>query len=566
MAISAFAIWDVRVGGDDTNGAGAFDPSVVATGGFTDGAATVATGNSPVFTSASYNFVAGDVGAWLFISSGTNWTPGWYQIASVGANAATLSAAIGAAYLMLNKAATGFNTVAGCATTASPTGATWAIDRSQQLAAVYTYTDLASVGAGLLVSSVAHPFGKQEVGNSIVVTGGTNFTAGRYVIASVSVGLVATVTGPANITTGVGASGTGGLGGCLATPGQAGAVKVLGNDVFILYNASDYTLASASSNVAGGIVTDSSGATDTTNQSYWVGWATSRYRFNTDANRPTLNFGSQVSVTMFTASGQHVSVHNIIVNGNSQTGSKGFAFTAQSGTAWRCQGNNCLNSGFARSGNSALIDFCSATGCSTQPAFIASAGTGVPFSFCEAYANTITGFSIFTGSTAFKCLSYLNSGGSSDGFVGIAEMFLAGCVAQGNGRNGFNCPSSTRNSAFWNCVATDNGAEGWSSAGVRDGLMLFNCAGRNNTSGNYSTTNVTSVFGFITLTADPFMDAANGDFRLNATAGGGVLLKETGYPSTLPRGTTANFADVGVAQHHAVAGASSLVNSSGLVG
>ena len=33
----------------------------------------------------------------------------------------------------------------------------------------------------------------------------------------------------------------------------------------------------------------------------------------------------------------------------------------------------------------------------------------------------------------------------------------------------------------------------------------------------------------ITLTADPFIDAANGDFNLNATAGGGAVLRSTKY-------------------------------------
>src|SRR5690349_16220768 len=110
----------------------------------TDGAATSATGTAPVFSSASYNFVAGDVGAWVYIASGTNWTPGWYQIASVASNTATLEATAGVAYLAYITP----TTANGCATTTSPTGATWTIDYSQQNAAQCTYTDLASAGAG----------------------------------------------------------------------------------------------------------------------------------------------------------------------------------------------------------------------------------------------------------------------------------------------------------------------------------------------------------------------------------------------------------------------------------
>src|SRR6185436_12524208 len=242
--LSSTTLWEVEATGDDTNNGGAFDPGQTA-GMFTDGAATSANTASPVFTSASYNFVAGDVGAWLFIGAGTNWTKGWYKIASVASNAATLSAAIGAAVQSSGATTSPIvpSTVIGCATTASPTGATWSIDYSQQASARFTYTDLASAGAGLTVSSAAKPFAKQHVGNSIVITGGTNFTAGRYVIASVAA-TVATVVGPGNITTGAGASGTGGLGGALASPGLPGGVMVSHNQVFV--KTGSYTVASAS--------------------------------------------------------------------------------------------------------------------------------------------------------------------------------------------------------------------------------------------------------------------------------------------------------------------------------
>ena len=38
----------------------------------------------------------------------------------------------------------------------------------------------------------------------------------------------------------------------------------------------------------------------------------------------------------------------------------------------------------------------------------------------------------------------------------------------------------------------------------------------------------------IQLTADPFVDAAGGDFRLNSAAGGGAVLRGTGYPVSWP--------------------------------
>lgn len=53
----------------------------------------------------------------------------------------------------------------------------------------------------------------------------------------------------------------------------------------------------------------------------------------------------------------------------------------------------------------------------------------------------------------------------------------------------------------------------------------------------------------IALTADPFKDAANGDYRLNNVAGGGAVLKDQAFTGLfLPDLMRANFAqDVGAA-------------------
>jgi hypothetical protein len=156
--------------------------------------------NSPVVSSASYNFVAGDVGAWVFIKAGTNWTPGYYQIASVASNKATLSAAIGQANQL--NAAQGFptpkwnaNTVAGCATVGTPTGGTWGIDYSRGTNSRINGTDLASTNGTTnpsTITSAGTPLGVQHTGNLIHITAGTNWTQGWYEIVSVS-GVTATL-------------------------------------------------------------------------------------------------------------------------------------------------------------------------------------------------------------------------------------------------------------------------------------------------------------------------------------------------------------------------------------
>src|ERR1700677_5124809 len=103
MALSAGTIYEVRSTATSGNvNGGGFNPA--NPNGLTNLATTTGTGNtaSPVVSSASYNFAAGDVGAWLYVQGGTNWTPGWYQIASVASNKATLSAGVGQAIQVSN--------------------------------------------------------------------------------------------------------------------------------------------------------------------------------------------------------------------------------------------------------------------------------------------------------------------------------------------------------------------------------------------------------------------------------------------------------------------------------
>jgi hypothetical protein len=528
MALSATTVWEVETGGSDTVGSGAFDPGQTA-GMFTDGAATSATSAAPVFTSASYNFVAGDANAWLYIASGTNWTAGWYKISSVASNAATLDATIGHAVL---KAPMVPSTATGCATTASPTSATWTIDYSQQNGSQFTYTDLSSTGVGLTASSAGHPFGKQYVGNSIVVTGGTNFTTGRYVLASVAVG-VGTFLGAANLHTAAGtdSDGAGRMGGAVASPGQIGAIIIGSNSVFI--QSGTYTIASASTNIATGCWAP------TVTNVYTEGYQTVR---GDRAARPLLQASGISTFTVWATpnNGDHLVV-NIGIDGATLTSSKGFSTLRA--TLYLCSAINCTNSGFVTSGSNL---FCSATGCSTAAAFL-NGGASYLYG-CVAYSNTITGFSY--GSSAYfdHCLAYSNSGASSDGFLLNAQVSIAAnCVAYANGRDGFH--GSTLQ-GYINCISESNTGVGFTTSSAQS--FRVNCA----TFGNGSVTSgtFTNSAGNLTGSASFFTNAASGDFSLNSTAGAGAILRATGLPGVFPVGLTTGYLDIGAAQHADPAG------------
>lgn len=165
MALTIGTIFEIRASATtaNVNGAG-FNP---ANANFpTDGTVDTNTGNtaSPVFSSATYNFAAGDVGAWIYVKSGTNTIPGWYQIANVASNKATLSAAIGAGVTQSGIIFTA-TTVVGIATVGTPTSITFGVDYSQQDTAQTTATDFTAVGASTTLTSATAAFTAVMVGN-----------------------------------------------------------------------------------------------------------------------------------------------------------------------------------------------------------------------------------------------------------------------------------------------------------------------------------------------------------------------------------------------------------------
>lgn len=547
MALAATTIWEVKTTGSDTVNAGAFDPGQTA-GMLTDGAATSATSSAPVFSSASYNFAAGDVGAWLYVASGTNWTQGWYQIASVAANAATLNASIGQAV----KRGGFINTVSGCATTASPTSATWTIDYSQQATQQISYTDLVSVGTGLTVSSVAHPFGKQQVGNAIVITGGTNFNAGIYVIASVAT-VTATVVGPTNITTGAGASGTGSLGGALATIGKALAVWKEQNVIYVQATAS-YTVTAS--------VTLASGLNDLPNiaPNQLIGYTSVR----TDAGQPTITTATN-GLSLITVAMCNVVISNFIVDANGTTTSICVNVTAsEQGRGLRVYNvtaKNFTSKGFNNSTAGAIL-------------------SSVIFERCYATGGTSAasaGFALLTGGLCLNCVARSNScHGFSFGGNNAFGVFI-GCLSASNktggGYHGFNLDASLANTIVRNCVAYDNSSDGISVSGTYDAVSLTNNILVSNSgyginltvtmgvtnplidrnffysNGNNVQNNYIGGVHDVILTADPFTSSVAGDFSLNTTTGGGALCRGAGYPGVFPGSLTTGHLDAGAAQH-----------------
>lgn len=618
MALSAGTVFQVQYTATSGNvNSGGFN---IANANFlADGAATSATGNSAVFTSASYSFVAGDVGAWIYIKSGTNWTVGWYQIASVSAGAATLSSAIGQGIQVTNNRY-GTQTVAGIATTASPTSGTWGIDYSQSDASRYTATDL--TGTTTTCTSATNPFTTQMVGNLIHLNSGTGVTAGWYEIVSVSTG-TATLDRSAGATYSVVTYNTGGA----FSLGSA-------DDLVFALGANAATLANRWFIKGGSSITYAIGASTTVQTTsgnpvqYTVfeSFVSTRGDRPTGATRPTLAFGSQVVVF---ASG--TIVYDLITTGiatiAAQTGGKVILVNCKvvnlSTTAGR-QGLNGNGAGFIAIAseficirgnainlltNGGSVYGCyihhSATGLTCSATTANAQILGNIFESCYTSALALTGASTagsiirnntFYGSeaklgiavalaTATSLLEVTNN--IIYGFVSGVTLTTANTSNFEDYNDYFNNTTDVPASTIWQkgphdlavdpqftSVPNRTGSTATTTAGdhlVQSGATfqtwgitpgvdyLYIASGTGVTAGMYPILSVdseTQITAGVTLAAD-----ATANKVWTITQGHnfnvGTNLKATGYPGVFPAGLTTGYIDIGAVQRQESGGGGS---------
>lgn len=421
------------------------------------------------------------------------------------------------------------------------TGAT-GTDWSQQNAAQYAVTDGVTAGTTTITSITAN-FGTDVVGNVIYVAGGTgSVAAGWYEIISRTNSTTIVVDRSTGLTAGTGV--TLNIGGALASPGQASALGVDGNKYYI--KAGTYTITSATPNIAGGCFKPQLGGNGTF--LYIEGYQTTRGDLGT---KPVLilNTGVSTATIVDLTTSTYGRCLNLEVDGHSEATSRGFSFGGSFVYLARCLARNCTNSGIHGANATAEVVHCRATGCSTQEAFHGESA-GIRFRYCQADTNTTKGFG-GTAYTAEWCLSFANSGASSDGFYTSVRAVVVNCSTYGNGRSGFH--SGTGNVHAWtNCIAEGNAGYGFDSDGAAGtNPRLINCAGYNNTSGNYSTTTYPTslIENFLALSASPYTNAGVADFSLNNTVGGGASVRAAAYPGAFPGGTTTSYADIGAVQH-----------------
>lgn len=395
------------------------------------------------------------------------------------------------------------------------------------------------------LTSVTGGFTAAMIGNLICLEGGTGTLARtrRQITGHTDTN---TITVDATVATGTGI--TGKVGGCLATPGEAFRNAVGGNDVWV--KAGTYSVLSNSTNIATGKIAIPA-APDTANYTRLVGYTTTRG----DGGRFTFNNAVAGTADMIscTAANGRVIVENVAVDCASTASVDGIIITSACFDSWivNCKVSNAASSAYGiqntTAGRGGIVG-CEATGCAGT-AGIGAGGSAMIVQGCYSHDNTCPGFRNTGGGPTWSyCIADSNSGAASNGFTVNAGDQLVHCVSYNNGQHGFDTGTSA-SEGFYNCLAYGNAGWGWSIATAQQVSQMFNCSGGNNTSGNYDATKWSTwqVREFVALTADPFTDAAGGNFTPNDTTPGGKDIQSSGHPQTYPGNSTTGRPTIGSA-------------------
>lgn len=379
-------------------------------------------------------------------------------------------------------------------------------------------TDAVANGTTTITSSGAS-FTSAITGNIVYFTGGTGSITAQWRQATFVSATSITIDTAIGASTGM----TMNIGGALLSPSiAANNAAVAGQTVFVKNGT--YTISSNTTNTAGGSIAFGSASC------VMIGYSTTRSFGNTDTAPVFQNSGS--TITPLQSGG---SFYNITFDGNSQTAAR------------------LINA-------AAMLIFCTYKNFNTvngvaTAAAIACRGTAntatvnfAAMAYCELDNNTATP----TSGHAFKCLSYLNTGATTDGFAPGAPAIVAECHAVSNGRSGFRGSGTT--AVVVNCHAQSNGTSGTGygyQANAAGNLRALNCTGVLNATGLIDTSVNVFQSAVSAVTADVYVSASGNNYSLNNLIGAGAALRNAGRmlaAQTYPRGLTTALFDIGGVQ------------------
>jgi hypothetical protein len=519
MAISLYSYWEVQSLGNNNN-SGVFDPNTTMS-------ATLSSANGtsilPTITASNYSFVSSDVGNWLYVKSGTNWYPGWYQISSIAGTSAIVNANN---FQAVNANLQGaFRDGIGSASSLS--SGTWAIDYSQKSSSFKNYSDLVLLTSTSLTSA-GNTFYPSMIGNSIRIMTGSGFTAGLYVISSM-IGVTATIDRAAGTQGSTG--GTGLLGGALADLPTALIGSTAISDKTIIYVKADGTYNWNSDTFIPG-----SGCYQNI-----IGYGTYRY----DQSRVSVSIGAS---STFIKNASFMKIFNFVFDGGGNANSIAINNNNFGGNIYNCHFKNltgCLN--FTGTLMKGLVQNCTninipnihdtvLTGCT---AIGNTCFFNASFEDCLIYNNSASQDLIsvlsslnrniynntFYNNTAPKLINLINTDSR------VTTIFTFNNIFSGNSGTVFNVSSGYHANAY---------------------DMVTNAFYNNGAIGSEPPNTLGSHINFvedeIILTGDPFINAANADFRLNNIVGAGASCRNRGLMPLNPFFTIQNYMNIGSVQ------------------
>ncbi|VTR92825.1 : Beta_helix [Gemmata massiliana] len=223
----------------------------------------------------------------------------------------------------------------------------------------------------------------------------------------------------------------------------------------------------------------------------------------------------------------------------------------------RCEFSGCSN-GYS-SGSRFAIDYarrCTFRNCTATGVASASLFTGTWVDECRFLDNTSHGCDIGTGlqiSPRFRRCVFSGNGGNGINMpvtTRTVELIVQASTFEGNGGDGilFSYTTGTPSGLITDSVFWGNTGYGVNGGGSGGGAFT-SLIGTNNAYGSNSSgppQGFTTELYPVSLSADPFTNAAGEDWAPNAASGGGLLVRYAG----------AGAADIGAVQHPASGGGS----------
>ncbi len=339
-----------------------------------------------------------------------------------------------------------------------------------------------------------------------------------------------------------------GAGNAWATIAHAVATAVAGDVVYVKASAtytqtSSITMAASGNGINGPIT--------------FIGYTS----VITDGGQATITTATDSTVLVAINGKNNIFWQNFVFSNTAAVRNIGFGSTAAISYVWTWI--NCVFDGFTRAvdGNNVSTYYvtfqnsfigCTIKNCSSVGIFTGSS----LFDGCLFSANATAIQNAGSDNHVFivcrNCVFYANTSPAAHQVdTTDCALFFSGCVFHSNSSDGIKSDAS--NSPM--LLALENNIF-WSNGGYGVNVVLNVLAGqtipfnRNNAYGSNTSgprNNLAAGSGDVTLTADPCVNAAGGNFALNNTAGGGAACRAAGFPGVAVIGT--GYTDIGALQH-----------------